>query len=129
MWKKPSLGILVAYSFVILAETVLIRKAFTGDHLRLELFWSWRAWDKQSEQVIANVIMFFPVGVISGYLWKWKGIRAVAGLSLLIEALQLVTQRGLCEFDDVIHNCVGAVIGIVVLQVCMRLRGGARNDI
>lgn len=32
-----------------------------------------------------------------------------------IEILQLVTARGLCEFDDVIHNVIGAVIGVGVV--------------
>ncbi|MBQ7149736.1 MAG: VanZ family protein, partial [Prevotella sp.] len=127
-WKKPSLGALVAYSFLILAETILTRKPFAGSHFQPELFWSWRAWDKQSGQVIANVIMFIPVGVLSGWLWKWKGLWFAAGLSFFVETFQLVTQRGLMEFDDVIHNCLGAAVGIVVLKIFMRLRGGAKDE-
>lgn len=33
-------------------------------------------------------------------------------MSLLIEVLQLVSVRGLCELDDVMHNYLGAVVGI-----------------
>ena len=35
----------------------------------------------------------------------------------MIEVLQLITGRGLCEIDDVIHNTMGAFIevGIVML--------------
>ena len=117
VWKKPSLGLLLGYAFLILAETVLIRKPFVGEHIKLELFWSWRVWNVQRGQIIANVIMFVPVGVLAGCLWKWKGILAAAGLSVGIEILQLVTSRGLCEFDDVIHNCLGAVIGILTVEV------------
>lgn len=34
-----------------------------------------------------------------------------------IEILQLVTSRGLCEFDDVFHNMIGAIIGVVIVMV------------
>jgi glycopeptide antibiotics resistance protein len=59
--------------------------------------------------------MFLPVGILAGHLWKWKGLWVAAGLSIVIEHLQLVTSRGLCEFDDVIHNMIGAVIGTALV--------------
>ncbi len=102
-WRWES-GLLAGYAFLILAETILTRKPFTGSHFQPELFWSWRAWDKQSGQVIANVIMFVPVGVISGHLWQLRGIWFAVVLSKTIEVLQLMSGRGLCELDDVIHN-------------------------
>ena len=110
-------GLLAGYAFLVLAETVLIRKPFIGSHFQPELFWSWREWDKQSGQVIANVIMFVPVGLLAGWLWKWRGLLVAAGLSVLIELLQFITARGLMEFDDVIHNCLGAVIGAGLVMV------------
>ena len=117
LWKRPSLGVLIGNVFLILAETVLIRKPFQGEHLKLELFWSWRAWNVQRGQIIANVIMFIPIGMLTGCLWKWRGILVAAGLSVGIEILQLVTSRGLCEFDDILHNCLGAVVGILTVEV------------
>ena len=91
VWKKPSLGLLLGYAFLILAETVLIRKPFVGEHIKLELFWSWRQFSSQRNQILTNVIMFVPVGVLAGCRWKWKGILAAAGLCVGIEILQLVT--------------------------------------
>ena len=117
VWKRPCLGMLVGYAFLILAETVLIRKPFVGEHINLELFWSWRVWAVQRSQIIANVIVFVPVGVLVGWIWRWRGLWAAAGLSIFIEILQLITARGLCEFDDVIHNCLGAVVGILTVKV------------
>lgn len=128
VWKKPSLGLLVGYAFLILAETVLIRKPFVGQHFQSELFWSWSVWNVQRGQIIANVIMFVPVGVLTGCLWKWKGILAAAGLSVGIEILQLVTSRGLCEFDDVIHNMIGALIGVGVVMIGRKCLKGKLND-
>lgn len=116
---------LIGYAFLILAETVFIRKPFQGEHLKLELFWSWRAWSVQQNQILTNVIMFVPVGMLSGLLWKWRGLWVAAGLSIVIELLQLVTSRGLCEFDDVLHNLIGAVIGTtsyIVIKQLNRMR-------
>ena len=67
--------------------------------------------------------MFVPVGVLAGCRWKLKGILAAAGLCVGIEILQLVTARGLCEFDDVFHNMIGAVIGIGVVMIGRKLLG------
>ena len=119
---------MAGYAFLVLAETVFIRKPFAGSHFQPELFWSWRQWNIQKNQILTNVVMFVPVGVISGYLWKWKGLWFAAGLSLLIEVLQLVSSRGLCELDDVIHNCLGAAIGIVVSMALRKLMYAREGD-
>jgi len=115
--------LLIGYTFLILAETVLIRKPFSGQHFNPELFWSWRQFSVQRNQILTNVIMFVPVGVLAGCRWKWKGILAAAGLCVGIEILQLVTSRGLCEFDDVFHNMIGAVIGIGIVMIGRKLLG------
>ena len=67
--------------------------------------------------------MFAPIGVLTGHLWKWKGLWVAAGLSAAIEILQLITARGLCEFDDVIHNMVGAAIGVGIVMIGRKLLG------
>ena len=118
---RIALGLVVGYAFLILAETVLIWKPFVGEHIKFELFWSWRVWAVQRNQILTNVIMFVPIGVLAGCLWNWKGILAATGLSLGIEILQLVTSRGLCEFDDVFHNMIGAAIGVGVVVVVKRI--------
>lgn len=123
MWlisRKPSLGFLAGYSFLLLAETVLIRKPFEGQHFQPELFWSWRVWDVQREQILTNIIMFIPVGILSGLIWKWRGLIFAVCLSVVIEILQLITIRGLCEFDDVIHNMIGAAIGVSIMVLVNR---------
>ena len=124
IWKKPSLGLLIGYSFLILTETVLIRKPFIGEHIKLELFWSWKQWNVQKEQILTNVAMVIPIGALAGWLWKWEGLLVAAGFSIAIELLQLVTTRGLMEFDDVLHNMIGAAIGLMALMLIL---GGRKN--
>ena len=119
---------MIGYAFLILVETVLIRKPFSGQHFNPVFFWSWRQWKIQRNQILTNVIMFAPVGVLTGHLWKWKGLWVAAGLSITIELLQLITARGLCEFDDVIHNIIGAVIGVGIVMIGRKLSGEAEND-
>ena len=114
---------MIEYTFLILAETVLIRKSFSGQHFNLELFWSWRQFSVQRNQILTNVIMFVPVGVLASCRWKWKGILAAARLSVGIEILQLITARGLCELDDVFHNVIGAMIGIGIVMIGRKLLG------
>ena len=41
-------------------------------------------------------------------------------ISAGIEIVQLITHRGLFEFDDIIHNTIGAVIGAVIVVVLRR---------
>lgn len=77
----------------------------------------------QQNQILANVIMFLPVGVLAGRIWRWRGLWVAAGLSAAIEILQLITARGLCEFDDVFHNMIGAVIGIGIVMIGRKLLG------
>ena len=103
-------------------ETVLIRKPFIGEHIKLELFWSWKRWLVQKNQILTNVVMFVPIGVLVGWLWKWRGLWFATGLSFIVEILQFVTGRGLLEFDDVLHNMIGAVIGLMILMLILEGR-------
>ena len=119
-WKG---GLLAGYMFLVLAETVLIRKPFDGQHFQPELFWSWKEWDIQKNQILTNIAMFIPIGVLTGLIWKWRGLLVAVGLSMGIEVLQLISQRGLCEFDDMIHNTVGAAIGVGIVMIIKMMLG------
>ena len=113
---------MAGYAFLVLAETVLIRKPFVGEHYQPKLFWSWRDWKNQSGQVIANIVMFVPVGLLLGRRFGWWTFLISVGMSVVIEFLQLITQRGLLEFDDVIHNSLGALIGVGIVMLIKRKR-------
>ena len=110
--KKWAVGLLLGYCFFVLAVTILIRTPFEGLHFQPELFWSYKVWNVQREQIIANVIMFIPVGVLGGLIWRWKAVAFAAVFSVIIEVVQLVSRRGLFEFDDIIHNTLSAAIGL-----------------
>ena len=119
--KKLTIGLLVGYVLVILGETVIFRTPTTRLHFQPQLFWSYKVWDIQKEQIIANVLAYIPLGLLAGRLWKWKGILAGIGLSITSELLQLITSRGLCEIDDIIHNTLGTLIGVSIYIICANL--------
>lgn len=120
-WRKDWVrGVLAAYLFFVLAGTVLIRKPGV---VRYELtpFWSWKD-PLHFDQIIANLLLFIPIGILLGKKICWKSIPVATSISLLIELTQLITSRGLFEFDDVIHNTLGAVIGFGICTLLRRVK-------
>ena len=49
---------------------------------------------------------------------------SAAGVSFVIEVVQLVFKLGLFEFDDIFHNTLGAVIGFVMWRAIRRRKIG-----
>ncbi len=75
--------------------------------------------------LIANIIMFVPFPMLLyGLLQKkikFSVLSAVGiGLSIIIELLQLITHRGICDVDDLILNSAGAIIGALLTVVLMK---------
>ena len=71
---------------------------------------------------LMNVLLFYPAGLLAGSLLpkdgkRWRGILLMAAggcaLSLAIELSQYALHLGLAETDDVIHNTLGAALGIL----------------
>ena len=116
--------LLAAYILFILMETVLGRESGVG---RVELvpFWSYSHPELRME-IVLNYMLFIPLGCLL-YLCVGEkfGLRVViAGLllSVSIEIVQLVFRIGLFEFDDMIGNTVGCLIGAVVGKATRELK-------
>ena len=96
--------------------------ALTPGH---SLLWVWSVgWEYSAKytarQIIGNVLMFVPVGLIchkliGGKPWRTTLLTA-AGISILIELTQFITRRGTLETDDLIFNVWGALIGAGLYQ-------------
>ena len=115
------MSLLAAYAILVVAGTILIRVSKVEPQYQLQLFWSYAKWDVQQQQVLANIFMFIPIGFLAGKEFGRKGIPVAAVFSALIETIQLLTCRGLFEFDDIIHNTAGAVIGYGCFALTERL--------
>ena len=113
--RKWAVSLLAPYAFLVLAATLLIRESGAEPKYELQLFWSYRVWEIQRGQIIANVLMFLPIGFLAGAVFGWKGVPLSLGFSAMIESLQLASCRGLFEFDDMVHNTLGAAVGFLIL--------------
>ena len=100
------------------------------------LFWSYKAIAGGESELIAqifwNVVLFIPIGILLMLILtcKHKGkISVVVGLllSASIELVQLVSHRGLFEFDDIVHNTLGVVIGITFCTIASSIVKRIKN--
>lgn len=69
-------------------------------------------------EILKNIVLFFPLGVILYLLTKKikLSLFCVVSLSVFVEILQLMTHRGLFEFDDIISNSIGGMMGITTIR-------------
>lgn len=112
---------MIGYALIILGETVIFRTPRDYVRYQLQLFWSYEIWEVAKNEILANIFVYTPIGVLAGHLWKWKGILFGIGLSVLTEVLQLTTYRGWFELDDLFNNSLGALIGVAIYIVGMKI--------
>lgn len=108
--------LLAAYLVFVLMETVIGRKPGVG-RVELTPFWSYSHPELRME-IVLNYILFAPLGFLLYLCFGEKfGLRVVlAGflLSASVELIQLTFQIGVFEFDDMIGNTIGCLVGAVV---------------
>lgn len=115
----------IEYVSLIYCVTVFFRKCSETVVYNFTPFWSYEAILKGRNDLILvnimNVVVFVPVGVLlscSSRRLKWWMVLLIGfGISLSIESLQFVLKRGLSEVDDVIHNTLGCLIGIMIVAI------------
>ena len=134
-WSKglrtSAILLLAEWTFLILCTAVLFRAAEPVRQCHLIPFWSYTHYPENSYLIEAaainalNVIMFIPIGLLSGLGFRemtWKKVLLTGlAFSLLIELLQFILKRGLCETDDLIHNILGCMVGFAAFRLSSRL--------
>ena len=75
--------------------------------------------------IIGNISMFIPTGIIMPILYRrldhfWKVLLAGAGLSFVIEMIQLLFPGSVTDIDDLILNTAGAAIGYGIYKLVIR---------
>ena len=113
---------LVAYLGFILYMTFVGR----GDDetgMKLQLFWSYKRFFRNAilrKEILNNIWLFVPVGaMLYRLLPKWYVVLIPPIMSLFIEVMQYTMKTGLFEFDDMVSNSLGGLIGMLV---CMGIR-------
>lgn len=120
----------VFFLAIVFASTVFTRTPSSEYEYMLELFWSWRvayiyrSWGMLKE-ILLNCVLLFPFGALLPVIFcrrlKWyHGFVAGFLISAVIETSQLLFRRGLFEWDDMIHNAVGCMLGCVIMGVFFR---------
>ena len=113
--------VLAFYLSFVATITIIARIPSHSAQYRLMLFWSYGAIAGGQTDLIAevfwNVVLFIPIGILLMMLFTNRfGFVTALGCGLLmsvfIEVVQLVFHRGLFEFDDMVHNTLGTLIGI-----------------
>ena len=115
----------LALLLFMLSITIFERIATPYARYELVLFWSYRLiaeGDKNSFfELFWNIVLFAPFGLLGSIVFQKRNKLPVLGsgilFSIIIELSQLFTHRGLFDFDDIIHNTVGTLIGIVACLV------------
>ena len=127
------LGVTVA---LILWITILNRETLIGTPKIYHLFHSIPSFLKEIQRgrignSFGNIILFVPIGVLFPAVtdWKkmWRTVVAGVGFSLIIETIQLITSRGCFDFDDVVLNGLGCVIGYGIYRAAWKLI--TKNDL
>lgn len=117
-------SLLATYVVFILMETIIGRKP---DIVGYEIvpFWSYSHPELWIE-IVLNYILFIPFGFLLYMCMEdRKGWRiALIGFlfSASIEIIQLVFRLGLFEFDDMIGNTIGCMIGSVICTKIKKIK-------
>ena len=131
--------LLITYCLVILLYTVVLRTP-TSTGYKIIPFWSyyciWIDWFRKELLIenLLNICMMIPFGFLSFGCGKITNVKRTVVIAFLfeiaIEVLQLVFHRGLAEWDDVIHGCIGTIIGWGIAMLLLKIRNhNWRKDI
>lgn len=121
----------VIYLGLVLASTVFTRSPDGMYHYELIPFWSWREVlignTYMLTEIVLNIILLIPIGILLPVMFRrkikwWQGLLTGAMISSVIEIAQLVSCRGLFEWDDMIHNGIGCMAGCIIMEVLRKVQ-------
>ncbi|MCM1045349.1 MAG: VanZ family protein [Candidatus Gastranaerophilales bacterium] len=122
------------YVVIMLFITFLSRESGSRNGIDLELFSTWGINTRNNAYVVENVLLFVPFGFVCA--WALKSARKLpvctlygAAGSMLIELMQLVTQRGVFQIDDVLTNTLGTMIGYLLFRCVLNEERTGRQRI
>ena len=111
------------YIALVLLNTVVLRTPYKGVHLKLLPLWRLTEIGRYElheviEEILTNVLLLFPFGflICAGFpSIKMRSIISIGlGVSIIIESLQYISQRGAFEIDDLIFNVIGIMLGLML---------------
>lgn len=118
---------LIVYITALLELAFFSREPGSRIGLDLELFSTWGKTARSRSYVIENVIMFIPFGMLmpaasERFRKGWRCIGAGFLFSAGLEMMQLLTQRGFFQVDDMAANTLGTALGYGILVLLRAVR-------
>lgn len=121
---------LVGFLGIVFGSTVFTRTVTVRSY-ELIPFWSWREVIVRQDRYLLvenllNCVLLMPMGVLLPFIanrrikWRWAFLTGFC-VAVVIEVCQLVFCVGLFEWDDMIHNGIGCLIGCLIGNVGMRI--------
>lgn len=120
LWRYKCYVLLASYTILLLCHTVIFRHTSEQADYSFIPFAKWVSGGSETWwEICLNIALFIPAGILLTCLLgkeKWKlAIGVGALMSFVIELLQLILKRGMCETDDVIFNTLGCGIGVAIV--------------
>lgn len=122
-WKVTVSGLILCWA-VVAVYTVMVRDS-GGQELSLIPFHTYiTVFSGGQRELIRsafmNVLLFYPGGLLTASLLPRKKrvwiLVTFCLLSIAVEAGQYVLRLGVTETDDVLHNTLGALLGLLALR-------------
>lgn len=119
-------SLLLLYTILILYLTIFNRDIADKNTINLLPFWTYRNFlqPQYRWEIYMNIFLFVPYGVLVNVALGKNAFKTIIYaflLSVSIEFIQYEFKLGMCEFDDVFHNTIGALIGYHYWKMLDRL--------
>lgn len=122
---------LINYLVFVLLITLLTRTQKPHSAAAWQPLWSWHKVilhgnRRLFEEIVLNLLMLLPVGMLTASIYRKKQLKHAfcigIVLSSAIEVSQLVLRLGLFEWDDIIHNTLGCILGAGIVCAVQNLQ-------
>lgn len=136
-WKAAVSAVLLLWLGVVIWSTLLSRfsESAAQDAAWIPFYSYYRVFNGANRELLRtnfmNVVLFYPAGLLAASIlpadWKSPKKLLLAALlfftlSLSIELIQAYCDLGLGETDDVIHNTLGGIVGVLAYRLPERLK-------
>ena len=137
--------ILSVYIAVMSVTVFLSREPGSRQGIDMTLFGTWGITPQAHAFVIENVLLFVPFGILCPFAVTPTGrtsddtrsrgriasrFTVLLGfiISVGIETVQFLTERGYCQLDDIVMNTLGSLVGYMIFLVIDRIFRGNDSD-
>lgn len=113
------------YIAIVCISTVIGRKSYSGVHIRISIIWIFTQIKQYGvsfvlREILFNILLLVPYGVIVQCCFDKRKTRTIVivgfSISLFIEVLQFITQKGVFEVNDLLFNTVGVLLACHIVN-------------